>query len=49
VDTEIEMAVVEVEGMEADPEKTIHGREHTKAMATKKILASCDGISVNET
>ena len=28
----------------ADHAKTIHGREHTKAMATKKILASCEDI-----
>jgi hypothetical protein len=49
VDTEIEMVLVEVEVTAVDHEKTIHGREHTKAMDTKKILASCDGIRVNET
>ncbi len=41
--------VTEMEGMVGDLAKMIHGREPTKAMGTRKILASCEDIRSGKT
>jgi DNA-binding transcriptional regulator YiaG len=47
-DTATEM-VAEMVDMVDDREKTIHGREATKAMGTTRILASCEDIRRSRT